>query len=307
MALMLVVLTAVSATFVSGTHSETVASNRIRAESDARQALTKMRDDLHCSFAITSVTQNSLGGFTLTMTEFYNTCKAVDQNPGSGSKVLLSWCTIPSPTQPERLRSLPREHHLRHHGHAGRRERHRRSPRPAGRRTRRRPGSAVPARRRAGPGTSGRPRRRASSATCRRSRSTWRSTPIFSNAPDQQVRAEGPDRAPQLDPLRHGHGHPRRADADVSRRRRSAPKSNGDHPVRDSSPAARTRRRRSPSSTGSSRPLRPTARPAERRSARRARPATAPTPRASATRRRPPATTSGGTRRCLPTRTTSRR
>ena len=100
MALMLVVLTAVSATFVSGTHSETVVSNRIRAESDARQALTKMRDDLHCSFAITSVNQNSLGGFTLTMTEFFNTCKAVDQNAGSGSKVLLSWCTIPSPTNP---------------------------------------------------------------------------------------------------------------------------------------------------------------------------------------------------------------
>ena len=54
MALMLVVLTAVSATFVSGTHSETIASNRIRAESDARQALSKMRDDLHCSFAVTS-------------------------------------------------------------------------------------------------------------------------------------------------------------------------------------------------------------------------------------------------------------
>lgn len=97
MAMMLIVLTAVSATFVSGTHSETNASNRIRGESDARQALSKMRDDLHCSFAVTSVTQNSLGGFTLTMTEFYNTCKAVDQNPGSGSKVLLSYCTIPNP------------------------------------------------------------------------------------------------------------------------------------------------------------------------------------------------------------------
>ncbi len=100
MSLMLVVLTAVSATFASGTHSETSASNRIRAESDARQALTTMRDDLHCSFAITSVTQNALGGFTLTMTEFYNTCKAVDQNSTSGSKVLLSWCTIPSPSNP---------------------------------------------------------------------------------------------------------------------------------------------------------------------------------------------------------------
>ena len=86
------------------------------------QALTKMRDDLHCSFAVTSVTQNSLGGFTLTMTQFYNTCKAVDQNPGSGSKVLLSVLHDPERGKPSRLRSLPREHDVQRHGHAGRRE-----------------------------------------------------------------------------------------------------------------------------------------------------------------------------------------
>ena len=125
MAMMLIVLTAVSATFVSGTHSETNASNRIRGESDARQALSKMRDDLHCSFAVTSVTQNSLGGFTLTMTEFYNTCKAVDQNPGSGSKVLLSYCTIPNPGNPERIRPVSREQHLRRFGHTSCCKRHR--------------------------------------------------------------------------------------------------------------------------------------------------------------------------------------
>ena len=107
MALMLVVLTAVSATFASGTHSETNVAKRIRAESDARAALSRMRDDLHCAFAVQSISQNAVSasnpsglGFTLSLTEYFNTCTSVDQNPGSGSRVFLAWCTVPSGSDP---------------------------------------------------------------------------------------------------------------------------------------------------------------------------------------------------------------
>ena len=253
MALMLVVLTAVSATFVSGTHSETVVSNRIRAESDARQALTKMRDDLHCSFAITSVNQNSLGGFTLTMTEFYNTCKAVDENPGSGSKVLLSWCTIPSPTNPS-VFNLYRENTTC--DTTGTRVVASDIVAPATGWPQNTAATGV-----GGTGTPDElerehladladvPARLPADAVGRPD-----GEPRLREGPGHQVRAQGQHRAAQLDPLRHRVGDPagptltRHGAVVGSRRERRSPR-------RQPSRAARTRPRRSPGSTGSSRRL----------------------------------------------------
>ncbi len=103
MVLMITVLTAVSTTFVSGTHAESSFSTRVQTQSDARLALTELRNDLHCSYAVQSVRQNpvSVGnpsgyGFTLSLTEFYNACAATVSSSAGSSKVFLAWCTLPS-------------------------------------------------------------------------------------------------------------------------------------------------------------------------------------------------------------------
>lgn len=94
MALLLTVMTAVSATFLSGTKSEQGIEKRTKTQTDARGALARMREDMHCAYALQAVGPNAAGnGFTLALTEKYNACKAVDSN-ASGSQVYLSWCTI---------------------------------------------------------------------------------------------------------------------------------------------------------------------------------------------------------------------
>jgi prepilin-type N-terminal cleavage/methylation domain-containing protein len=104
MSIMLVVLVGISEGFASGARSQTNVAERQQAESDARTALTKMRDDIHCSTGLNSVTANAdsngnlTGGFTLELAET-NVCAAVNTT-GGGSKVALRWCTVPSTLQP---------------------------------------------------------------------------------------------------------------------------------------------------------------------------------------------------------------
>lgn len=102
MVLMVVVLTVISTTFVSGSRSESNLANRVQTQSDARQALIDLRNDLHCSYAVQSIAQNPVTasnpsglGYTLSLTEFFNTCLSTVSNPGAGSKVFLAWCTLP--------------------------------------------------------------------------------------------------------------------------------------------------------------------------------------------------------------------
>ena len=100
MAIMIVVLVGITESFASGARSETNVARRQQAQADARAALTRMRDDIHCSTGLNSVTQNvdgsgnPTGGFTLELAET-NACSAVNTT-GGGSKVALRWCTIPS-------------------------------------------------------------------------------------------------------------------------------------------------------------------------------------------------------------------
>ena len=96
MTILLTVLVAVTDVLISGTHSETNVEHRLNTQAEARLALTKMRQDVHCAYAVQSVDYDSTNqGFTLSLTEFYNTCKAVDSSGSSSSKVQLLWCTVP--------------------------------------------------------------------------------------------------------------------------------------------------------------------------------------------------------------------
>ena len=76
-----------------------------------------MRDDIHCAFDVQSLAANPSGGYTLSLTEFYNQCATVASQPGSGSTVYLAWCTIPT-RAPRHVRPLPDERRVRRHGHA---------------------------------------------------------------------------------------------------------------------------------------------------------------------------------------------
>ena len=74
-----------------------------------------MREDLNCAYAVQAVgprTPPPDSGFYLYLTEQYNTCQTVDSSASSGgSKVFLSWCTIPVAGQPG-VYSLYRENLL---------------------------------------------------------------------------------------------------------------------------------------------------------------------------------------------------
>jgi prepilin-type N-terminal cleavage/methylation domain-containing protein len=101
LAIMLIVIVGVTTSFVSGTHAEIGVSQRQQAQQNALTALTRMREDIHCSNAVASVAPNSAGGFTLALTETFNVCPAVDGNGStSNSQVTLEWCTIPDVAHP---------------------------------------------------------------------------------------------------------------------------------------------------------------------------------------------------------------
>ncbi len=100
MAILLIVLTAITATFVSGTRAESNVQKRVQAQSDARLALARMREDIHCALGVQSLAANALGGYTLSLTESYNQCAAVDSLAGGGSSIVyLAWCTVPDPAK----------------------------------------------------------------------------------------------------------------------------------------------------------------------------------------------------------------
>ena len=115
MAIMLTVFTAITGSFASGLRAETRSELRTLAQDDARQALARMREDLNCALAIQAVGPRSTtsdSGFYLYLTEQYNTCQTVDSSSTSGgSKVFLSWCTIPVAGSPG-VYSLYRENLL---------------------------------------------------------------------------------------------------------------------------------------------------------------------------------------------------
>ena len=101
MAIMLVVLASITAAFLSGTKAEANVESRQQAQGDARLAVSQMRDDIHCALGIPNVVANAAGGYTLSLSEYYNQCAAVDNQAGGGhSQVYLAWCTIPNAATP---------------------------------------------------------------------------------------------------------------------------------------------------------------------------------------------------------------
>lgn len=92
-----VVLSALVGSFTTGMRHEVELTRREQAYENARLALQRMRVDIHCAGGITSVDQNSAGGFTLTLTEAHSGqdgwCPGVI--PQGDTSVGVQWCTVP--------------------------------------------------------------------------------------------------------------------------------------------------------------------------------------------------------------------
>jgi prepilin-type N-terminal cleavage/methylation domain-containing protein len=95
MLVMLVVLAPLSGSFVSALNAQVDQTKRFDAEQNARQALDRMRKDIHCAHGVTDPYTNTSGGQTIVLTETNTTgvaeCPGLVQTNASAAQ----WCTIP--------------------------------------------------------------------------------------------------------------------------------------------------------------------------------------------------------------------
>ena len=109
MAILGIVLAPLSSSFASGMVQQASQTRREQAYANARVALQRLRLDVHCASAVTSVEQNSYGGFTLTLTESNDQsaggwCPAVI--PAGAASSGVQWCTVPLCGLDDAIRSL---------------------------------------------------------------------------------------------------------------------------------------------------------------------------------------------------------
>jgi type II secretory pathway pseudopilin PulG len=98
MTLLVVVIGALADGFTSATKTETDQTARADDQEAARQALDRLRKDIHCASAA-SVTANSSGGYTLNLTVNPGYCVAVTTGGQAGVDLSdgVQWCTVPIP------------------------------------------------------------------------------------------------------------------------------------------------------------------------------------------------------------------
>jgi type II secretory pathway pseudopilin PulG len=104
MTLLLIVIGALADGFTSATKTETDQTARADDQEAARQALDRLRKDIHCASAA-SVTPNSSGGQTLNLTVNPGYCVAVTTGGQAGVNLSdgVQWCTIPIGTSGTRF------------------------------------------------------------------------------------------------------------------------------------------------------------------------------------------------------------
>jgi len=104
MVVLLVVLTPLSNSFVSALGAQVDQTRRFDAQENARQALERMRKDIHCAHGVTDPFANDYDGQTIVMTETNVTgtaeCPGLVQTNASA----VQWCTIPVEGATDRYR-----------------------------------------------------------------------------------------------------------------------------------------------------------------------------------------------------------
>src|SRR5690242_6715444 len=96
MTILLVVIGAIADGFTNASKTETDQAGRASDQESARQALERLRKDIHCASAA-NVGTNSSGGYTLNLTVNPGQCVAVTAGTGSGNQLSdgVQWCTVP--------------------------------------------------------------------------------------------------------------------------------------------------------------------------------------------------------------------
>jgi prepilin-type N-terminal cleavage/methylation domain-containing protein len=96
MSILLIVIGALADGFTSATKTETDQTARADDQEAARQALDRLRKDIHCASAA-QVGANSSGGYTLNLTVNPGYCVAVTAGAQAGVNLSdgVQWCTVP--------------------------------------------------------------------------------------------------------------------------------------------------------------------------------------------------------------------
>ena len=96
MTILVVVIGAIADGFTSASRTETDQAARADDQEAARQALERLRKDIHCASA-GQVAANASGGYTLNLTVNPGQCIAVTAGTGSGNQLSdgVQWCTVP--------------------------------------------------------------------------------------------------------------------------------------------------------------------------------------------------------------------
>jgi prepilin-type N-terminal cleavage/methylation domain-containing protein len=96
MVILLVILTALTDAFASATKAEVDQTSRASDQQSARQALDRMRKDIHCASSSTGPTAtvdglgNPNGGYVILFNETPGQCYGVTTAPSTG----VQWCTV---------------------------------------------------------------------------------------------------------------------------------------------------------------------------------------------------------------------
>ena len=102
MAILLIVLAPVSGAFVSGLNSQVDQTRRFDAQENARQALERMRKDIHCAHGVSDPYTNASSGETIVLTETNLTGTAECPNLLAQNASAVQWCTVAVPGSVDR-------------------------------------------------------------------------------------------------------------------------------------------------------------------------------------------------------------
>ncbi len=91
---MLIVLAPLTNSFLSALTAQVDQTRRFDAQENARQALDRMRKDVHCAHFVTGITDNDAGGQTIVLTQT-NTGTAECPGLVQTYATAVQWCTIP--------------------------------------------------------------------------------------------------------------------------------------------------------------------------------------------------------------------
>src|SRR5262245_56951173 len=107
MVVLVIILAPLTGSFVHALAAQVDQTRRFDAQEAARQALDRMRKDIHCAHGVTDPYANDSGGNTIVMTETNVTgtaeCPGLVQTNASA----VQWCTVPVNGATDRFRLYP--------------------------------------------------------------------------------------------------------------------------------------------------------------------------------------------------------